>query len=128
MSKLPSYIVSLYNLPLNQKFRIIRMVMLLVYVTIPVRGIQLRFYYWHYLSNTSLPQINRVQLYGDQIRLFKRIITLLPWYVTCLMEGLALHKYMKKHGDLIPVYLGISDGEQLKVHSWSFENHGLANW
>ena len=109
------------KMPMKRKAMIFRMLLILVYASSLVRFIPLRFYYRSYISGNGNSMDRNMQPFIDHIVLYKRLLLLIPWKVTCLMESLAFHIYFKQKGILIPVYIGVKTGNQMEAHSWNFK-------
>lgn len=109
--------------PLYRKLMIIQMIMILVYTSILVRFIPLRFYYNRYIHENSDLQSRNMQPFGNQIVLYRRIMLLFPWKVTCMIESLSFLIYFKQKGIQIPLFIGVKTGHQMKAHAWNFNTN-----
>ena len=108
------------KMPLERKLRIINMMLMLTYASFLVRFMPLRLYYDRYIAGSGDSMDNNMQPFTDQIVLYKRLMLLIPWKVTCLMESLAFHIYFKQKGIQIPIYVGVKPGNQMEAHAWNF--------
>lgn len=109
--------------PISRKLMIIQMIMILVYTSILVRFIPLRFYYNRYIHENSDFQSRNMQPIGDQIVLYKRIMLLFPWKVTCLIESLSFLIFFKQKGIQLPLFIGVKTENQMKAHAWNFNSN-----
>lgn len=101
------------------------MVLILIYVALLVKFVPLRYYYKHYLEGHTNQQLNYMQLFGDQIRQYRRVMQLFPGKITCLMESMAFHIYFKQQGVQVPIFIGLKTGENMEAHAWNFCNYTL---
>lgn len=110
-------------MPLERKVRIFKMMLILAYASFLVRFMPLRFYYARFIAGNGESMDRNMQPFTDQIVLYKRLMLLIPWKVTCLMESLSFHIYFKQKGVQIPIYVGVKHGNQLKAHAWNFHSN-----
>jgi hypothetical protein len=111
------------RLSLSRKIMIFRMIMILVYTSILVRFIPLRFYYNRYIAGNSDLKSRNMQPFKDQIVMYRRLMLLIPWKVTCLIESLAFFIYFKQYGVQIPFFIGVKTGVQMEAHAWNFNSN-----
>lgn len=105
-------------------FRALRMGLILAYTFVLVRLFPLRSYYGRYLEGNGSRPAGTMQPSADQFRLAKRMVRLVPWKVSCLMESMAFHIYFRRYGILVPVTLGVNPEEGMKAHAWNFDRPG----
>lgn len=101
------------------------MILILAYASFLVRFIPLRSYYGKYIAGNGDSVGNNMQPFTDQIVLYKRLMLLIPWKVTCLMESLAFHIYFKQRGIQIPIFIGVKPGNQMEAHAWNFNSSSM---
>ncbi len=111
------------RLSLSRKVMIFRMIIILVYTSSLVRFIPLRFYYKEYIAGNSQKHSRKMQPFGDQIRLYKKVMLLTPWKVTCLVESLSFCIYFRQNGIQIPLYIGVKTGNKMEAHAWNFSSN-----
>ena len=113
------------QMPIERKLRIINMILMLAYASFLVRFMPLRYYYDKYIAGNEDLCGKNMQPFRDQIVLYKRLMLLIPWKVTCLMESLAFHVYFKQKGIQVPIYVGVKPGTQLEAHAWNFSLNSM---
>jgi len=123
MIKYFNQVKTFMRLSLSRKVMVLRMIIILIYTSVLVRFITLRFYYDRYIAGNDDLRGKNMQPFRDQIVLYKRLMLLIPWKVTCLMESLAFFIYFKKYGIQIPLFIGVKTGNQMKAHAWNFSSN-----
>ena len=123
MSKYFHLVKSFLRFSLSRKMIVLRMITILIYTSVLVRFIPLKFYYGRYIAGSDDLRGKNMQPFRDQIVLYKRLMLLIPWKVTCLMESLAFFIYFKKYGIQIPLFIGVKTGNQMKAHAWNFSSN-----
>lgn len=123
MNKYIHLVKAFVKMPLERKGKIIRMLLILIYTSFLVRFVPLRFYYDRYIAGNSDSMDRNMQPFTDQVVLYKRLMLLTPWKVTCLMESLAFYIYFKQIGIQIPIYVGVKPGNQMEAHAWNFNSN-----
>lgn len=123
MSKYFQLVQTFMRLSLSRKVMVLRMIIILIYTYVLVRFIPLRYYYDRYIAVSDDLRGKNMQPFRDQIVLYKRLMLLIPWKVTCLMESLAFVIYFKQYGIQIPLFIGVKTGNQMKAHAWNFNSN-----
>lgn len=118
MIRLIKYCYSFSKLPFSKQSIIIRITMILFYVKLLVTFIPLRYYYKRYFHEKSEQPID-LQLYINDVRLIKRIISIFPLRITCLMESLGVHIFFTQKKLYTPINLGICIRDTLSAHAWN---------
>ena len=87
-------------------------VQLLVWVT------PLRFYFNSYFTKkqTIIPNM---QLFDSYLRIYMKVLRILPFKLTCLVKSMVLYDVLKRHGIINPVHLGVRIEGNLKAHAWN---------
>jgi hypothetical protein len=83
-----------------------------------VRFVPLRFYYYTYFSKAE-SNVPDKQLLHKNLRFYNRVLKLLPFNLTCLEECMVRFAFLKRHGILNPIRLGIRIEGNLKAHAWN---------
>ena len=107
----------------SRKVMIFRMIVILGYTSFLVKFIPLRDYYSRYIAGNSNESSRNMQPFGDQIVLYKKVMLLIPWKVTCLIESMSFHIYFKRAGIQIPIFIGVKAGNQMEAHAWNFNSN-----
>ena len=107
----------------SRKVMILRMILILGYTSFLVKFVPLRFYYSKYIAGNGAESSRNMQPFGDQIVLYKKVMLLIPWKVTCLIESMSFHIYFKQYGIQIPIFIGVKAGNQMEAHAWNFNSN-----
>jgi len=69
-----------------------------------------------------------MQPFQEEIRLINRLMSLVPWRMTCLLEAMTFHKYFRRYKILIPIFVGVNTKGPIKAHAWMFfdKHHGFS--
>ena len=109
-----------WKLPVRRKLLVLEQFIILGFTTILVKWIPLRFYYMRYFRSCEFDNEMPMQPYSNEIRHFYKLIRLVPWKVTCLMESLAFSIFFSRRGHRIPLFLGVKIGPEMEAHAWNF--------
>ena len=109
-----------FRLSPGQKVRVLEKLAVLAYSSFLVRFVPLRFYYRRYLVEKTAHGSFEKQPMLVEIRQYNKLIRLVPWKVTCLMESLAVSIYFRRKGIFVPVHIGVKPGEHPRAHAWNF--------
>jgi len=107
----------------SKKVMIFRMILILGYTSFLVKFIPLKYYYNRYIAENSTENSKNMQPFSDQIVLYKKVMLLIPWKVTCLIESMSFHIYFKQYGIQIPIFIGVKAGDQMEAHAWNFNSN-----
>ena len=104
MKSIRKYIrVISHNSP-RQNLRLLRIFFDIVYVKVLVTLFPLRTYSnWFEESDSFDPK--KLQPFHEEIRLINRLMSLVPWKQTCLLEAMTFHKYFRRYKILIPIFI-----------------------
>lgn len=108
------------KLSFRTKLRLLEQFFTLCYASILVKRVPLRLYYNRYFNTFDEDGDLPVQPYSKEIRHFYKLIRLVPWKVTCLMESLAFSIYFNRKGHRIPLFLGVKFDQEMEAHAWNF--------
>jgi len=101
----------------GDKVTSLRFIGLFLYVGLIVRFIPLRHYYDKFFSIHDSSAFE-MQPYSKEICIMHKIMKVLPWKVTCLMESMVIKLYFRLKRMDVPIYIGVETKPILKAHSW----------
>ena len=101
----------------QEKIQIFRILLLILKSSFIVRYLPLSHYYDRYFSIPQKTLID-LSLYKDDILFIRRILSVLPIKVSCLIESMTAQDYLRRHGIQIPISLGVKVSNQLFAHAW----------
>lgn len=121
MTTFNSILKYIWNSSIKEKIFIVRICLLYSKVMIFVKFLPLKFYYHKFFSEYDL-QEGSIYSYRRELNNIKKISRFLPWKVTCLMESMVIHSYLKRENIYLPIKLGVSLNGQMKAHAWCINN------
>ena len=117
MKKLLKAFISFFALNGRMKKAVVLIIILYVRVSWLIKCFPLRKYYHKYFTHDSIKPFD-FEPYRNDLNLIKKVIKQMPGKHTCLKESIIVHLFFNRKGLNIPLYLGVSTGNEFLAHAW----------
>lgn len=117
MNKRVHAFISFLSLDGQRKKDVVTIVMIYFRVSCLIRCFHLSKYYHKYFLHDHTAPFDFTPLLKD-LNLVRRVIKQMPGTPSCLKESIIVHRYFKRKGFYIPLYLGVSTEKEFLAHAW----------
>ena len=117
MRRLNRYLIFIAHSRRNELLKAIHLYYLLFFTYLLVNYIPLQYYYKKYLFSDKDVQFD-MQPFQRDFSLLKKLQRYFPARITCLIDSMVKQSYLKKHGIIAPIKLGLSSSKGLSAHAW----------
>ena len=117
MSRRLHTFISFFRLDGRMKKDVIIIVLIYIRVSCLIRCYSLSKYYNKYFRHDHTEPFDFTS-FMKELNLVRKVIKQMPGKQSCLKESIIVHRYFKRKGIYVPLYLGVNTDKEFLAHAW----------